>query len=327
MLNKLCIVLLVLCIGILSVKIHKNNKEQFACGYTPELNQGETACLTDCINTYNSNKGNSNYSDCTDPDDAEGCVKKCRNASLVRNTDAQGNTLCEIGAQIDPISDIHGTSVEKCVKNCSDNTPETCRNFSLKMQDGRIQRGTFSNNVNNFQSKCTSSNYKDCSPCVEACLACDDPTRCKWIETPEEQDTRQLFRRQKFVIQLIPGNNRVTLVWNEVSENVKEYVILLYKKQQPDMVLTEVKPFTNTGENTHVITGLSNDMVYTVTINKVSDHQQSVVVASNTMDFVPSVVDITNFSRINRDNSLKQRDLMSVGFMKSLKGKTLDISL
>ena len=74
MLNKLCIILLILCIGILSVKIHKNNKEQFACAYEVNSQQGETACLTDCINTYNSNKGNSNYSSCTDPNVADGCI-------------------------------------------------------------------------------------------------------------------------------------------------------------------------------------------------------------------------------------------------------------
>ena len=56
------------------------------------------------------------------------------------------------------------------------------------------------------------------------------------------------------------------------------------------MIRTINKDFTSIGSNTHRITGLSNGVTYSISVNKISEHTPPEVKASNTIDIVPSVL-------------------------------------
>ena len=134
------------------------------------------------------------------------------------------------------------------------------------------------------------------------------------------------------------------IVWNEERNDVDKYYIYVYKKsdvnlsnpndgtsprqQTPLTIKTITKPFERVGNNSHVITGLTNGETYSITVNKVSKHiEPQEVKASNTIDAVPSSVKLVDFSKLNKDNSLKQKNLLSIGLFNELKGQTIDLTL
>ena len=134
------------------------------------------------------------------------------------------------------------------------------------------------------------------------------------------------------------------IVWNEERNDVDKYYIYIYKKSdvnltKPDdgtkprqktplTIKTITKSFERVGNNSHVITGLTNGETYSITVNKISKHvEPQEIKASNTIEAVPSSVKLVDFSKLNKDNSLKQKNLLSIGILNELKGKTLDLTV
>ena len=175
------------------------------------------------------------------------------------------------------------------------------------------------------------------------CIECNSATRCTWLKTNEELDQdRQAFNNHQFRVGLIPDNKSAVVVWNETSSKVTNYLIYVYKKadknldvnrnqQTPLMIRTINKEYTSTGNNSHRITGLTNGVTYSISVNKVSsindESGQKLIKASNTIDIVPSFVNLINFSALDRDNTLKQERLKSLGTMDSLRGKHLNFNI
>ena len=149
-----------------------------------------------------------------------------------------------------------------------------------------------------------------------------------------------------FLIGVIPRDKHVIITWDEPLSKVDRYEIFIYKKanknvdnndtqQTPLVVRKETMPFKNTGTNNFTIKGLSNGETYSINVNKISSHTTKkdgnyigpVIKPSNTIDVVPSNVNLLNYSKLSNDNTAKQRDIMSVQLIKELTGKTFDISI
>ena len=274
-----------------------------------------------------------------------------------------GTTICNIKS----MEDINGATQAQWVENCTKNTEGCtgCKEFNIfDPITGRYVEGEYTDGTNgaaaiaDFKNKCDSSaeNRKYCNPCAKACYYCSDPTRCLWLpgSTQDEvnKNKRDNFKKAGFTISVIPDDGKATIVWTENSEDVVGYKIFIYKKadvnlntrgnqQTPLTVRTETKPGGAKGVHiSHTIDTLVNGETYSINVNKVSkdfgassgDGDDSiksgpVIISSNTIDIIPSRVTLVNFSELNRDNTLKQRDLLSVGLLKELTGKTFDISL
>jgi hypothetical protein len=277
--------------------------------------------------------------------------------------DPNGMTVCNINSVTDIDGGTQEQCVRNCSANTLDCTgcsqfkifdPITGRTLQGKYTDGKE---TPMNAINDFKNKCDSSaeNHQYCNPCAKACYYCTDPIRCRWLPgsttADEQQASRNEFRQQSFYINVIPDDRKATIVWTENTSNtIKEYKIFIYKKadvnvdaydqqQTPLTVRTESLPFNNKQQQSHVIKGLVNGETYSINVNKISNHPARSdatdskfnytgpeIISSNTIDIVPSPVTLVNFSSVNRDNTLKQRDLLSVGLLKELTGKTFDIS-
>ena len=281
--------------------------------------------------------------------------------------DENGMTVCNINSVTDIDGETQEQCVRNCSINTKDCEgcskfkifdPITGRKLQGEYTDGKE---TPMNAIKDFKNKCDSSaeNHRFCNPCVKACYYCSKPDRCRWLPgstTADEQEaSRKEFRQQSFYINVIPDDRKATIVWTENNPNVvEEYKIFIYKKadvnvdatnkqQTPLTVRTETvkKQGLGQGGNTsHVIKGLVNGETYSINVNKISNHpirsdtansnfnyKGPEIISSNTIDIVPSPVTLVNFSSINRDNTLKQRDLLSVGLLKELTGKTFDIRL
>ena len=148
------------------------------------------------------------------------------------------------------------------------------------------------------------------------------------------------------MIGAIPRDRHVIITWNEPLYTVDRYEIFIYRKanknvdednqqQTPLVVRKETMQFKNTGSNNFTIRGLSNGETYSININKISRHTSQkdgkyigpAIRPSNTIDVVPSKVNLLNYSKLSNDNSIKQADIRSVSLIKDLTGKTFNISL
>ena len=201
--------------------------------------------------------------------------------------------------------------------------------------------GNYTHDLNDFKTKCTphATNHQFCSPCVKHCLECKEPLLCKWIKSPEDQEKlRDEFINEPFFIGVMPENKSALIVWNETRSDISKYLIFVYKKsevnlntkdvqQSPLIVKTIERDFKQVGSNSHIIKGLVNGEKYSITVNKVSNHPIPSVKSSNTIDVVPSIVTLVNFSDFNKDNSLKQDMLKSTNFFNNLKNKNFEITI
>ena len=279
--------------------------------------------------------------------------------------DPNGMTVCNINSVTDIDGETQEQCVKNCSRLTAECTG--CSKFKIfDPVTGRTLQGNYTdglttpmNAINDFKNKCDSSaeNHQYCNPCAKACYYCTDQDRCRWLPgstaADEQEASRKEFREQSFYINVIPDDRKATIVWTENNPNVKEYKIFIYKKadvnvdannqqQTPLTVRTKTvkKQGLGQGGNTsHLIKGLVNGETYSINVNKISNHPVRSnadskfnytgpeIISSNTIDIVPSPVTLVNFSSINRDNKLKQRDLLSVGLLKELTGKTFDIRL
>ena len=116
------------------------------------------------------------------------------------------------------------------------------------------------------------------------------------------------------------GTKSVMIVWNEERNDVDKYYIYIYKKNDinltnptdgtkprqktPLTIKTITKSFERVGNNSHVITGLTNGETYSITVNKISKHvEPQEIKASNTIKAVPSSVKLVDFSKLNKERS------------------------
>ena len=352
--NLPIIVLAVLCIIVLSLLLTKKNKEGFSaggtggiCNFTP--NSGEESkdeCLARCISETSTLTSASEKTACLSPD--TGCVKICEDSTPnpCSLPGPGGNTVSK--CIINNHTDIFGDSLAKCVSNCKNNTCGGCSKFKLyDPNNGIIVKGDYTQSIKDFEEKCTPDIYNQqyCSPCVEACKACTDKSRCLWKNDSDfDKESRQKFQEADFKIGVLPDDKSVLIVWNEERNDVDKYYIYIYKKSDvnltnptdgtkprqrtPLTIKTITKQFERVGNNSHVITGLTNGETYSITVNKISKHvEPQEIKVSNTIDAVPSSVKLVDFSKLNKDNSLKQKNLLSIGVFNELKGKTIDLTL
>jgi hypothetical protein len=351
--NLSIIVLAVLCIIVLSVLLTRKNEEGFSgavpsvCNFTPKSGQeSKDECLARCINETSLLSNNSEKASCLNPQ--TGCVKICEESTPnpCSLPGPGGNTVSK--CIINNHTDIFGESLSKCVSNCKNNTCTGCSKFKLYDQNnGIIVGGDYTQSIKDFEEKCTPDIYNQqyCSPCVEACKSCSDKSRCLWKnDTNFDAESRQKFQEAEFKIGVLPDDKSVMIVWNEERNDVDKYYIYIYKKNDinltnptdgtkprqktPLTIKTITKSFERVGNNSHVITGLTNGETYSITVNKISKHvEPQEIKASNTIKAVPSSVKLVDFSKLNKDNSLKQKNLLSIGMFNELKGKTLDLTV
>jgi len=342
------IILSILCIiGVILVN-YKKKSESFDgaadCSFTRiDDDTSDYECVTRCISNMDDNN-------CS----AQKCLSICRlqtgNSCEVK--DSSNNilyTTCEINAQTDigSANTDAGSNIEKCISNCtsSEVTCNGCRTFVIRdPQTGRRVTGNYTNNLNDFLTKCDSQiiNHKYCSPCVEACYHCSDPIKCRWIDDTADINRKQLFEQSSFVIGVIPDDGKAIIVWNETltRDYISNYEIFIYRKAEvnldsqsgkqktPLVVRRETMVPLNTPNQTFEVTGLSNGETYSINVNKVfNDSRLSAIKASNTVDIVPSKVNLVNFSQINKDTTNKQQKYLSDGILNDLTGKSFDIKL
>jgi hypothetical protein len=339
-----CLCILVV-LYLIAKRIKKEHFEEDVCTFTYDATEHTTReiCLNECYTTDKCGKDCATI--CKDTIRTDPCVDK------------NGMTICNINS----VNDIDGETQNQCVTNCELNTIDCkgCSEFNIfDPITGRTLQGKYSKGdsaITDFKEKCDSSadNHSYCSPCAKACYYCTDPNRCRWLPgsgTKEKQELERIeFRSQLFQIHVIPDDGKVTIVWTESNTHVGGYKIFIYEKadvnkdgtgkqQTPLTIRTDDNSDTKLGHKSHEINGLVNGVTYSINVNKISNHTQMLevnnekymgpeIISSNTIDVVPSPVNLINFSRINRDNTLKQRDLLSVGLLKELTGKTFDIVL
>lgn len=350
--NTLIIFLSVLCIIILIIILSKKRNEHFTtadpkCPFIQNEDEAHATCIARCFSEIDSDDTNltdQQKADCRDDNSETGCVKKCgstQDQCIIPGS--AGLTRCIIN----PYLDISGNTIQQCIDRCKVNTRSCkgCKDFVIESDDGSGTQvsGTYSNDLEDFEN-CRPEAYahKSCSPCVKACLDCRDSNLCRWVEKTDPNRINE-FLSTPFVVAAMPDDQSVLIVWNETRKDVTKYLIFVYKKsetnvnergvqQTPLTVRTIEKTFTNVGTNSHLIKGLTNGVTYSITVNKVSTNvepssKEKVVKASNTIDVVPSTVNILNFSKINRDNKTVQQKVQSQHFMDSIRGKTFDITL
>lgn len=354
--NLPIIILALLCIIVLSVLLTRKNKEEFSsstpgssavCNFTPNPSEdSKDECLAKCIEETSTKTDQAEINACLNPD--IGCVKICEdsipNPCLVDGPGNKQVTKCIINNH----TDIYGRSMSECINNCKNNTCSGCSSFKIYDENnGIIVQGDYTQSERDFDEKCTPDIYNQqyCSPCVKACKACPDMSRCQWKNDENfDADSRQQFQSAPFKIGVLPDDKSALIVWNEERQDVEKYYIYIYKKSDlnltnpsdgtsprqktPLTVKTITKEFEQVGNNSHVITGLTNGEVYSITLNKISKHPNPhEVKVSNTIDVVPAAVRLVDFSKLNKDNSLKQKNLLSIGVFNELKGKTLDLTV
>jgi hypothetical protein len=348
----LCVLCIILLLVILSKKSQANETFQTPdpatlCSFTPTDGESHASCVARCfteIDNDDSNYTDIQKADCKNAASATGCIKKCgatQDQCIIPGSN--GLTKCIIN----PYLDISGDTINQCINICKENTKtcKGCKDFVIESDtgDGQILEGTYTNNLDDYE-KCSPEAYSHqfCSPCVKECRECRDPHLCRWVEKTDPNRIND-FLSASFVMAVMPENRSALLVWNESRKDVSKYLIFVYKKsdtnlndqgvqQTPLTVRTIEREFTNVGTNSHLIKGLLNGVTYSITVNKVSTNvepssNEKVVKASNTIDIVPSAVNIVNFSKINRDNTIKQEKVQSQQFMDGIKGKTFDITL
>jgi hypothetical protein len=264
-------------------------------------------------------------------------------------TNQDGTTRCEIqNTNLGPSKDI-----AECIVNCQSRSCSGCSNYNKKLK-GKIRSGKYNTSLTDFlrmtPEQCDDPDFHaNCSPCVEACYHCSDSRYCNWVEqnTDEQiEKERDLFKNTSFLIGAIPRDKHVVITWDEPLFTVNRYEIFIYRKanknvdnnndqQTPLIVRKETTPFKNTGNNNFIIKGLSNGETYSINVNKISKHNTKkggkyigpVIKPSNTIDVVPSKVNLLNYSKLSNDDSAKQKDIMSVQLIKELTGKSFDISI
>jgi hypothetical protein len=344
-LSILCIILLIV---ILSKKQYIERFDANACTFTigtgTDRDSSYNECLTRCKGE-SSSMTNEQKLDCNNPVSETSCAKICGLSYQDQCVNPDGTTLCSPNTYLD----ISGSSKQQCIDRCARTTCTNgaCKFFTIDSDiHGRIT-DKYENKVGDYK-KCSlgTNNHKYCGPCVRACEECSNPALCTWItETTESQSDS--FLNSTFTLGVMPKNKSALLIWNETlsRSDVSKYVLFVYKKQDnhtptvtdpsqqtPITVRTINIPFTKVGTNTYTLTGLTNGVAYSISINKISNYRETTsnmryVKASNTIDIVPSVVTIHNFSGLNKDNKIKQDNLQSQNFMDSIKGKTFDITL
>lgn len=350
--NLLIVILAILCIIVLiGLLTNKKQTEGFSggtgsatCSFTadPET-ESKDQCLVRCMTESSELTDQAEKDACLNPD--TGCVNICEsntpNPCIIPGPGGKNVTKCNINSH----TDIYGQTLLQCIDNCKTNTCSGCTNFKIyDPKNGIIVSDTYTHSEKDFDNKCTPDvyNHKYCSPCVRACKACTDETRCEWKnDTNYDADSRLKFQQADFSIGVLPDDKSALIVWNELRNDVDKYYIYIYKKSDvslssgsaprqnsPLTVKTMTKPFSNVGNNSHKITGLTNGETYTIALNKVSKHSSpQEIKTSNTIDVVPSSVRLIDFSKLNKDNSLKQKNLLSIGVFNELKGKTLDLTV
>jgi hypothetical protein len=344
--NTLIICLSILCIILLAVILSKKPyiegfyQASVPCPFLVEgendltFNQCSTRCKTESA-TLNDTQKN----DCNDTTSPTGCMKKCSTKYNKPCVSPNGDTECKPNYY-----DISGNTKQQCIDRCAATTCGNgeCTNYKRKI--GRATKtGTFTNKLEDID-KCfdNDKDYQYCGPCVKACHECNSPELCSWLIQTTPDQIRE-FLADPFVLGVMPKNKSAMLIWNETRSDISKYLIFVYKKSDinvdngnkqltPLTVRTIERTSHQIGTNTHIINGLTNGTTYSISINKVSTHVEAgttngVIKSSNTIDIVPSVVNMVNFSSLNRDNTLTQSKLQSQHFMDSIKGKTFDITL
>lgn len=349
--NIIIIILSILCIAILANslnKINKKSQENFVdssgtqCNFVPLERNSHPECLSQCIQYANENEDQTDA--CLNTDNEVGCVKKCNNFHQLQNPCVRSDDTTN--CIINPHNDISGSTIQQCIDRCKFNTCHLgCSEYKIKNSStGEIETGNYTHRLSDYD-KCDASieNHKYCSKCVQECKYCSDPNRCTWLEPTENEETeRENFRNTEFNIGVIPVDKSAIIYWNEARSDVDSYMILYYRKdevnlddedvqQTPLQIRTISRNFQQVGPNTHTINNLENGITYTITINKISNHKNKEkgpeVKSSNTVDIVPSKVNVLNFSSLNTNNDLSVKASKSTEVMNSLLGKTLDISL
>ena len=343
--NTLIICLSILCIILLVVILSKKPYiEGFylageICSFSVDdvddltFNQCITRCKTE-LAALDSNQQN----DCNDTTSATGCMQKCSSKYNELCVALNGDTECKPNYY-----DISGNTKQQCINRCAANTcsNDACKNFNRLRSNGTRAEGTFTNQLEDID-KCSDTDYQYCGPCVKACNECNSPELCSWLIQTTPDQIRE-FLADPFVLGVMPKDKSAILIWNETRSDISKYLIFVYKKSDinvdeynkqltPLTVRTIERTSHQIGTNTHIINGLTNGTTYSISINKVSTHVEAgttngVIKSSNTIDIVPSVVNMVNFSSLNRDNTLTQSKLQSQHFMDSIKGKTFDITL
>lgn len=339
MLNVILIVVIILILACLCFFNFK--RESFdsssTCSFFPENNPNiinSSECYQGCLKYYMGNP--TNNSGCIEQGNSNNCIQKCKNfipSSISANGEIMPNH-CTISD-----NDISGSSMENCISKCENYGGNVCKNYKkLDINGSVIAEGTYdvSGGAEEYASKCNINdpvNIKYCSPCVQKCNSCDNSCKCTWKDNvnniPCDQltlpDTDINFDSFNFMIRAIPDNHKIIVVWDidKNNYNIKEFLIMINKKGNSEIVKTIKKKFNNIGGNfSYTIENLNNNVPYIINVTAISNNNK--VKMSNTLEVTPSEVNIINFSQFNKS---KRKDTITTNLFENIMGKTFEINL
>lgn len=311
---------------------------QSTCNFFPEndpLVTNSTECYNRCLSYYMANPSNNHG--CIDQVSSDNCIQKCQNF-IPSSLSANGEILpqhCNISQ-----NDIYGPNIRSCITNCENYGGNVCKKYKVLNLDGSVMaEGNYniaSDPSQDYTDNCDLNDpntFQHCSPCVQKCMSCNDTCKCTWLDDVNNipcgqlslEDTDINFDKFNFTIRAIPENQRIILVWDidKNNYNIKEFLIMINKKDTSDVVKTIRKKFNNVAGNfTHRIENLSNNIPYIINVTAISNNNR--VKMSNTLEVTPSEVNIINFSQLSQSNKMKNS--VSTNLFENIMGKTFEIN-
>ena len=340
----LIILIILVCLFFFNFKRERFQSSE-TCSFFPENDPNvtnSTECYQRCLNFYMANP--TNNSGCIEQGNSNNCIQKCQNF-VPSSVSSDGQILpqhCNISQD-----DIHGPNIHSCITNCQNYGGNVCRQYKKLGADGSVvSEGNYNvypnplsvaNPENDYSNNCDitdPSTYSSCSPCVQKCMTCEDSCKCTWLDTENNQPCGQMsiqdadinFQNFNLLIRAIPDDKKVILVWDVSKDtyDIKEFLIMINKKGNSEIVKTIKKKFNNVGGNfTHTIENLSNNVPYIINVTAISNANN--VKMSNTLEVTPSKVNIINYSQLNKSN--KYKDTITTNLFENIMGKTFEINL
>lgn len=336
------IVLSIICICMIMYLLsNKNQIETFettpTCGYTYDSDESASVRLKNCLSTQSNGQLVCNIRDCLDKAQINSKVL-AGSGSDSACMDNKGFTKCT--ATTDDFSSTD--TIQDCFNTCKDNTCDGCHGtFKIAGPRGPIE-GKYTGIINEYIQKCDNDpkNHRFCTPCIDKCYNCTDSTKCKWLKPPDDESST-IFSNTPFNIRAIPDDSIITIFWDEpIKSLTHSYEVFIYEKPPKGsdfndgsiIIRKESITTIKDGENTFTVNGLTNGVTYSININKIAntnvtnDDGLTAIKVSNTLNVVPSKVNILNFSDAVNSNTETDTEPLSVGLMSDLRGKTFDIT-
>ena len=187
----------------------------------------------------------------------------------------------------------------------------------------------------NEEKKCEEITSEDECTSNKKCVY--DGSKCKDSEYElvgtVSKDFKNMWMKNQFVINAIPEDKKITIVWEEDMDDkdIDKYILYIYQDNNIGEVYAHTieknKIIKNQDKYIYTVDGLLNNIQYGVQLNKISVAKEvrSLVKTSNTIYVVPSQVSIFDFSKLQKCN--EDSTSFSENIHDLLKGKQFQIEL